>query len=114
MDIGEPTVGGGRWYLFLHQVPPSPAYFRARVLRQLNQLGALAIKKSAYLLPANDETLEDLQWLRRSIVSEGGEAWIFRADAVAGHTNEDLRQTFLKLRGEDYAALATEVLMDLA
>lgn len=109
MEIEKSPANGGRWYLFLHQVPPAPAYFRARVLRQLNQLGALPIKKSAYLLPANEETFEDLQWLRRSIVSDGGEAWIFHANAVAGHTDDELRQTFLKLRGEDYAALAAEV-----
>ncbi len=108
MDSLETNTAGGRWYLFLHQVPPAPAYFRARVLRQLNQLGALAIKKSAYVLPANDETFEDLQWLRKSILSEGGDAWIFRADAVAGHTDDELRETFLRLRGEEYATLAVE------
>jgi hypothetical protein len=74
----------------------------------LNQLGALAIKNSVYVLPANDETLEDLQWLRRGIVTEGGDAWIFRASAVAGHTTESLREAFNAMRTEDYASLGAE------
>ncbi len=100
----ETRAPAGAWYLFLHQVPPQPAYFRARVLRRLNQLGALPIKNSAYVLPANDETLEDLQWLRQSIVKDGGEAWLFRSDAVAGHTDAGLREAFNGLRNDDYTA----------
>jgi len=46
---------GLRWLLLLHQIPPSPSYFRAKVLRRLNQVGAVAIKNSAYLLPENVE-----------------------------------------------------------
>jgi hypothetical protein len=46
-----------RWLLLLHQIPPSPPYFRAKVVRRLSQLGALAIKNSAYILPESDETV---------------------------------------------------------
>jgi hypothetical protein len=106
-----PRPKPGRWYLFLHQVPPRPAYFRARVLRQLLQLGALAVKNSAYLLPANEETLEDLEWLRNSIISEQGEAWIFQCDTVSGHTDESLREDFRELRAGDYRQLEEELLV---
>ena len=93
------------WLLLLHQIPPKPPYFRAKVLRRLNQLGALSIKNSAYVLPAGDETLEDLQWLCKEIVKEGGEAWVFRTEAVAGLSDDDLRQAFRELRRADYAEL---------
>lgn len=93
------------WLLLLHQIPPKPPYFRAKVLRRLNQIGALAIKNSAYILPANDETLEDLQWLRREIEEEGGEAWLFRTDVVAGLSDETIREAFRALRKGDYEQL---------
>ena len=95
-----------KWLLLLHQIPPKPAYFRAKVLRRLTQLGALAIKNSAYLLPVNDETFEDLQWVRREIEEQGGEAWLFRTEAVAGLSDNALCEAFQSLREPDYAELA--------
>jgi hypothetical protein len=108
-DTNGAPQAPGRWFLFLHQVPPQPAYFRARVLRQLMQLGAVSIKKSAYILPATEESLEDLQWLRDSIASEGGESWLFRCEAVAGHTDDTLREAFRAARDEDYRAFGAEL-----
>ena len=95
-----------QWLLLLHQIPPQPAYFRAKVLRRLNQVGALAIKNSAYLLPANDETIEDMQWIRREIEEGGGEGWLFRTEAIGGLSSDTLRESFRALRAPEYAELA--------
>lgn len=96
------------WLMFLHQIPPSPPYFRAKILRRLKQVGALAIKNSAYLLPNSDETLEDFQWLLREIKNGGGEAWLFRASAVAGLSAEELSAAFREMRSADYREMAEE------
>ena len=93
------------WLLLLHQIPPKPAYLRAKILRRLNQLGALSIKNSAYLLPSADETVEDLQWVRREVIESGGDAWVFEAGAVAGLTDRDIRKAFRELRRMDYEEL---------
>jgi hypothetical protein len=98
----------GRWLLLLHQIPPEPSYFRAKVLRRLNQLGTLPIKNSVYLLPARNETLEDLQWVRREIEEQGGEAWLFRTDAIAGLSDRAICDGFRSLRERDYRELARE------
>ena len=95
----------GKWLLLIHQIPPKPAYFRAKVLRRLQQIGALAIKNSAYVLPHNDELLEDFQWILKEIIEEGGEAWLFQTDVIAGLSDDALEENFRKLRAEDYAAL---------
>jgi hypothetical protein len=94
-----------RWLMLLHQIPPTPPYFRAKVLRRLNQLGALAIKNSAYVLPETDETLEDAQWVRSEIEQEGGEAWLFRAEILGGMTSDGLVESFRNLRQEEYKQL---------
>jgi hypothetical protein len=60
--------GRGQWLLLVHHVPPRPPYLRAKVMRRVTQLGAIPLKKSAYLLPAGDAALEDFQWLRSEIV----------------------------------------------
>src|ERR1041385_5573302 len=90
-----------KWWLLLHQVPPAPPYLRAKVLRRLNQLGALPIKNSAYLLPYSSDHLEDFQWLTSEIVSGGGEAWIFSVTPES-LSDLDIHSRFSELRSEEY------------
>lgn len=92
--------------MLLHHVPPAPAYFRARVLRRLSQLGALPLKRSAYILPASESTLEDLQWLRQEIASDGGDAWVLESRFAGGLTDDDVRNKFREMRTTDYRAIA--------
>ncbi len=97
-----------KWLLLLHQIPPKPPYFRAKILRRLNSLGAVAIKNSAYVLPWGEETLEDLQWIRREIQEEGGGGWLFASEAVAGLSDEGLQKDFREARRPEWAALAEQ------
>ncbi|HSL20251.1 MAG TPA: chromate resistance protein ChrB domain-containing protein [Vicinamibacterales bacterium] len=98
----------GRWWLLLHNLPPKPPYLRAKVMRRLSQLGALPLKRSAYLLPATEGTLEDFQWLLREIRAEGGAAWIVEASFVGGLQDDEIRQNFRTIRATEYRALAGE------
>jgi hypothetical protein len=93
------------WLLLLHQIPSKPPYFRAKVLRRLTKVGALAIKNSAYLLPDSEETREDFEWICREITAQGGVAWLFRAETLAGLTNEQIETMFTNLRSADYQEL---------
>lgn len=95
------------WLLMLHQIPPKPPYFRAKVLRRLAQVGALPIKNSAYLLPDREETREDFEWICREITAEGGAAWLFRAEALVGLSVEQIQASFRRLRDADYEELTT-------
>lgn len=97
-----------RWLLLIHQIPPKPAYFRVKVGRRLARVGAVAIKNSVYALPRNEQTLEDLQWVAREIVEEGGEATVCTASLVEGLRDEQVEGLFHTARGADYAELAAE------
>ena len=55
------------WILLVHQLPPKPTNLRVRTWRKLQTLGAIAIKNSVYVLPFNDKTFEDFQWLKQEI-----------------------------------------------
>jgi hypothetical protein len=93
------------WLLLLHQIPPSPPYFRAKVLRRLNHFGALAIKNSAYVLPDTDDTTEDFKWLCFEITQEGGEAWLFKVETSFGLSDSALVASFRELRAIEYTQL---------
>ena len=97
------------WILLIHQLPPKPTNLRVRIWRKLQKLGAVAIKNSVYVLPANEKTHEDFQWLKQEIESAGGEATVFQAASVEGATDEDIIAAFRKARDEEFAAITAEL-----
>ncbi|MFL5537372.1 MAG: Chromate resistance protein ChrB, partial [Longimicrobiaceae bacterium] len=62
------------WLFLIHQIPPRPGYLRVKVWRRLQRLGAVPVKNSVYVLPNSEQAREDLTWLLREIVDQGGEA----------------------------------------
>ena len=92
---------GRRWLLLITQLPPKPDYLRVKVRRRLRRLGAVPIKQTVYALPHSDESLEDFQWLRQEIESDGGSAIIAEAAWVEGLSDEELDAMLVTERGED-------------
>jgi hypothetical protein len=76
--------------------------------RQLQRIGAVAIKNSVYALPCNDETQEDFQWVLREIVKGGGDASIVEARFVDGLSADQVIALFQVAREADYRELAGE------
>jgi hypothetical protein len=103
IDPNEP-----RWLLLIHQIPPKPAYFRAKVGRRLQRIGAVAIKNSVYALPLTDQTQEDFQWVAREISEEGGEATLCSASLIEGLRDAQVEALFHAAREADYAQIADE------
>lgn len=96
------------WLLLIHQLPPKPDYLRVKVWRRLQALGAIAMKNSVYVLPGNEQTREDFQWLQKEIEGLGGEATVCEARFVDGLSDEQLEGLFRAARDSDYAQLASE------
>lgn len=97
-----------RWLLLIHQLPPQPAYFRVKIWRRLQGLGAVTIKNAVYALPAQEETHEDFQWVLSEIRSGGGEGFICEAKLIDGLGDSETIQMFHAARDADYAEVATE------
>src|SRR5689334_22283287 len=99
---------GERWLLLIHQLPPKPAYFRVKIWRRLNDLGAVLVKNAVYALPANAETQEDFEWVLREITEGGGEAVVCEARLVDGLSDHQVRELFNSVRDEAYHTIAEE------
>ena len=93
----------GRWLLLIHQLPPKPDYFRVKIWRRLQGIGAVAIKNSVYALPFTPQSSEDFQWLRKEITAGGGEASVCRASFVDGLSDQQIENLFRTARDADYA-----------
>lgn len=96
------------WILLIHQLPPKPTNLRVRTWRKLQALGAVAIKNSVYVLPYNEKTNEDFQWLKQEIETSGGEANLFRAETVEGASDKEIVKIFRDDRNESYKTLIAE------
>src|SRR6266487_5969943 len=94
------------WLLLIHQIPPKPDYLRVKIGRRLQRVGAVAIKNSVYVLPAQPESYEDFQWIVREIEEGGGDAFVSEASLVGeGLTDEAVRARFDAARDAEYRAI---------
>ena len=96
------STTSGRWLLLALQLPAHPSNARVKTWRRLQQLGALALKGSVYVLPNTPQAQEDFEWLRIEIESLKGQAHVFTASAAGGIDDEQLIEQFRALRGADY------------
>ena len=97
-----------RWLLLIHQLPAKPAYFRVKIWRRLQNLGAVTMKNAVYALPAGEQAQEDFEWLLKEISDGGGEGMICEARMVDGLTDEDVRNLFNEARSQDYAEVSKD------
>lgn len=103
MSADEP-----RWILLIHQIPPKPNALRVKIWRQLQRVGAVAIKNSVYALPRSEQAHEDFQWIARAVTEGGGDASICEARFAGGLTDDQIVALFVAARDADYAQIAEE------
>lgn len=102
------------WLLLIHVLPPKPDYLRVKIWRRLQALGAVAVKNSVYVLPCNERSREDFQWLQKEIEGIGGEASVCEARFVDSLSDPQIRALFKAARDSEYAPLAEELREALA
>jgi hypothetical protein len=103
-----PLDDPAKWLLLIHQLPAKPAYFRVKIWRRLQALGAVPVKNSVYALPATDQTQEDLEWLLKEILQGGGEAMVCESRLIDGLSDQEVRAMFDHARDAEYEELAKE------
>jgi hypothetical protein len=108
MKVETPAVLAHSWLLLIHQLPAKPAYLRVKIWRRLQGIGAIAVKNAVHVLPMNEETQEDFEWLLREIQEGGGEAFVCEARLIDGLSDQEIRALFDQARDADYAEVAKD------
>src|SRR5262249_56685633 len=98
-----------RWLILVHQLPPRPSNLRVRVWRRLQQVGAVVLRNSLYVLPSTEEAREDFDWVREEIVSCGGEGSGFEASTRDGYTDAELVHPVRAAPQAHYQAPAADI-----
>lgn len=92
--------------LLLVGLPPRPSSLRVRVWRRLRSLGAVALKRSAYLLPDTPERYEDFQWLAQEVQRDGGDATLIRVQQIENLSPGHVLRLFHEPRDREYRQLS--------
>jgi hypothetical protein len=92
--------------LLIVSLPPSPSSLRVRVWRRLRALGAVALKRTVYLLPDSPDHYEQFQWLGQEIQRERGETILLRVDQIENVSRADIIRLFHEARDPEYRQLA--------
>jgi len=98
-----------QWLVFSFSVPAKLQGFRVKIWRKLNALGAVQVKNSIYVLPANDHHQEQLTWMAKETDEQGGEALIIARGELLNIPDEQIRATFTRARDEEYRSLEDEI-----
>lgn len=102
-------VPAQRWWALAFHLPAESAYPRVKVWRRLQDIGAVSFKNSLYLLPATEDTLEDLEWILTEVRAAGGSGMILEGQAIAGLSDTAITALFDQAREAEYRTLAEEV-----
>lgn len=108
VKVPKTSAGGTKWLLLIHSLPPKPDYLRVKVRRRLHKMGAVAVKSTVYVLPKNEQSLEDFRWLVEEIRRDNGEGVVCEADFVEGLSDGEVMGLFNKERDAAYNAISAQ------
>ncbi|MDP2857680.1 MAG: ChrB protein [Bacillota bacterium] len=72
------------WLMLVYKLPADRSTRRVYVWRRLKRIGAIYLQDGTCVLPMNDRTREQFQWLAAEIVEMAGEAYACSAEFLAG------------------------------
>lgn len=97
-----------KWLILIHQIPAKPSYFRAKIWRRLNKIGAVPVKQAVYIMPNSEQNHEDLGWIAGEITESGGEAFLVKGELIEGLKDEQVIELFRKARRNGYEKIHSE------
>ncbi len=87
-------------------IPAKPASVRVKIWRRLQQIGAVGLRGSVYVLPNREECVELFEWVATELREHGGQVSLCEGRFVDELTDDDIAQRFVEARDADYAEVA--------
>ena len=97
------------WLLLIFSLSSKNASERVGIWRRLQKYGALALRKSGYVLPNTPVNQERFEWLATAIRGFKGEASVLQIQVIDDIPPDSLKDQFRKERKPDYTALIRDV-----
>lgn len=97
------------WLLLTYKLPSEPSARRVYIWRKLKRLGAILLHDSVWILPSNERTRENYQWLAAEIVELEGEAFVWETKLMLMGQEQELIRTFLAQVEDTYRELLADL-----
>jgi len=97
------------WLVLVFQFPGGAGSQRVKAWRRLQGTGAVAIKNSVYVLPRNEQSQEDFEWLLAELNAAGADAALLESRFISGLDDHQVRELFNAARNKDYAELQRDI-----
>src|SRR5207247_103883 len=91
--------------LLIVSLPPNPSSLRVRVWRRLRAIGAVALKRTVYLLTVTQDHYQYFQWLAQEIQRAGGEPTLLRVEQIENMSAGEVIRLFHEARNPEYRRL---------
>jgi hypothetical protein len=101
-------VSRGQWVLLAYRLPREPSTPRIAVWRALKRLGAAQVVDGLVVLPADDRTREQLEWLAETVTEAGGEATIWLGQAGSGAQEREIADRMRDRVAAEYRKIAQD------
>lgn len=100
---------GAHWLVLVHQLPAKPAYNRVKVWRRLQDVGAVSLRNSVYVLPSSVFARTAMTQILADIETSGGDGLLYEATVLAGMRDDEIRAIFNAARDADYHGVLDEL-----
>jgi len=97
------------WLVLVFQFPKGAGSQRVKAWRRLQSTGAVAIKNSVYVLPRNEQSQEDFEWLLAELSAAGADAALLESRLISGLDDQQVRELFDAARNKDYAEVKRDI-----
>jgi len=102
------SVSRREWLLLVYQLPTNPSNARVGTWRRLQDVGAVGLKNSAYVLPNSPQAREDFEWIKTEITAMKGLASVLLAETLDPATEQEIIAAFRQARQSEYESLRAE------
>ncbi len=99
----------GAWLVLAWRLPTSESSAnRVSVWRRLRNLGAVGLTPGAAILPFNEDSQEQFDWLAQEIEDHGGDAWVLPVGHLSEAEERKIRERMRTDRQAEYDQLVRE------
>jgi len=97
------------WLLLHYKLPSKPSALRVYIWRKLKRLGAILIHDAVWVVPENERTAEQYQWMMAEIQERGGDAYYWRATTILIEHDQSIIDKFNKQVDVVYSKLLKNI-----
>jgi len=99
----------GAWLVLAWRLPTSESSAnRVSVWRRLRNLGAVGLTPGAAILPFNEDSLEQFDWLAQEIEDHEGDAWVLPVGHLSEAEERKIRERMRADRQAEYDQLVRQ------